>query len=352
MRAVSLFSGAGGMDVGFHAAGADIRRACEMDADAAATLAASSRGCEVFAGDVAAFRGMLAAGEADCIFGGPPCQGYSVAGKMDPGDPRSRLASAFLECVETVKPSIFVMENVDSLATLAKWRGAFLDITGKAGELGYGTATFVLNANDYGVPQNRRRMFMFGARGMADDGIRAPVSATLASLASPGNGGTVRDVLSRLGPAGTSSNPLTCTAAVVYARNPVMRPSPHAGMLFNGAGRVLKLDAPAPTMAASMGGNKTHVVDEAEMFGREPSFVEEYHRHLRAGGAPRTGRAPPRLRRLTLGECMAFQAFPAGHPFRGSTGKVYRQVGNAVPCRLAEAVGTAAMGLFLVTRRD
>ena len=129
---------------------------------------------------------------------------------------------------------------------------------------------------------------------------------------------------------------------MIFAANPVMRKSPYAGMLFNGAGRPLRLDAPAPTMAAATGGNKTHFVDEGEMFEGLPSFVEAYHAALAAGEAPRRGDAPARLRRLTLVEAAALQTFPAGHRFSGSKSARYRQIGNAVPCLLAEAVARSA----------
>jgi DNA (cytosine-5)-methyltransferase 1 len=339
MRAISLYSGAGGMDHGFMRAGIEIQRACELDPSAARTLASNMIACDVFNGDVALFADTLRRGEADLVFGGPPCQGYSVAGKMNPDDPRSAQAWRFLECVDAVRPRAFVMENVDSLATLAKWSGAYTDIRAKARSNGYGTAVVVLNAHNYGVPQNRKRMFMFGIEGAPDDGdFLEAVRENLTTAAMPQSGGCVRDILSKLGPAGTPNNPATCTARITFAKKPVMRPSPYAGMLYNGAGRPLKLDGPAPTMAASMGGNKTHFVDEGEMFQGLSPYIEEYHRHLCDGKPPRVGDAPQRLRRLTIKECMAFQTFPDDYVFCGTKGAHYKQIGNAVPCRLAQAV--------------
>ena len=222
-------------------------------------------------------------------------------------------------------------------------------IVGRLSALGYETRFQLLNASDFGVPQNRRRMFLFGVRGMRDASVAALSAPALTG--SRRRGGTVRDVLARLGPAGTMSNPATCTARVVYARRPIMRASPYAGMLFNGAGRPIRLDAPAPTIAASAGGNKTHFVDEAEMFGGEPPFVEEYHTLLARGGSPRDCAVPSRLRRLTVRECMAFQTFPEDYIFEGARGSRYRQIGNAVPCALAEAVASCALALANVAPR-
>ncbi len=342
MRAISLFSGAGGMDLGFERAGIRTVAACEIDRDAAATLRAAFPGTQVFQGCVRDFVTTLSRGDAEMVYGGPPCQGWSVAGKMDPDDERSQHVWSFLSAVERAGPRIFVMENVDSLATLSKWRGAFSDITAKAEAMGYGVAVLVLNGHDMGVPQLRRRMFMVGVRGADSDRLRRAAWAALEGVIQPGQGGTVRAVLERLGPAGTVGNPHTCTARITYALRPVMRSSPYAGMLFNGAGRPLRLDGPAPTVAASAGGNKTHFVDVEELAGA-PSFVEEYHAGLRAGGPAREGLAPARLRRLTVRECMALQTFPDSHPFQGRKSAVYRQIGNAVPVELARRVALVAL---------
>jgi DNA (cytosine-5)-methyltransferase 1 len=89
-----------------------------------------------------------------------------------------------------------------------------------------------------------------------------------------------------------------------------------------------------------MGGNRTPIVDEDEIFNGSQSWVEEYHKHLLSGGKPyKEGVAPPRLRRLTITECQALQTFPMDYKFIGRQNSVYRQIGNAVPCNLAFAVG-------------
>jgi len=348
MRAVSLFSGAGGMDVGFSAAGIHAVQACELNRDAAATYRANLGG-EIHVGDVRDLVPRLERGMAEVVFGGPPCQGYSIAGKMNPTDPRSALVNSFLDTVERVRPAVFVMENVDALANLAKWAGTLADIRGRAASLGYGTHVSVLTASEFGVPQNRRRMFMWGVLGADEADVAAEAAETLASSRRPLL--TARSVFERLGPAGTDANPATCPARITFARNPVMRSTPYAGMLFNGAGRPVNPDAPAPTIAASSGGNKTHFVDEAHVFGGEPSFVAAYHASLMAGGPSSEGLAPSRLRRLTVAESMAFQTFPEGFAFAGGKSAQYRQIGNAVPCVLAEAVGRAAAAMCRASRR-
>lgn len=339
VRAISLFTGAGGMDVGFSAAGIDPIMACEMNPDAAATYRAN-HAAQIHVGDVRELIPHLEEGMAECIFGGPPCQGFSIAGKMDPTDTRSELVHSFLDAVEMVRPGVFVMENVDALAALAKWAGTLSDIRLRAADLGYATCVRVLNAADFGVPQSRRRMFMWGVRGGVEADLAEACDAAIAGLRRPIV--TTRQVFAKLGPAGTERNPATCPARITFARNPVMRASQFAGMLFNGAGRPVNPDAPAPTIAASSGGNKTHIVDEAELFGGEESFVSAYHRSLVHGGEVGSGEAPARLRRLTIEECRAFQTFPEGYVFKGRKSAAYRQIGNAVPCDLARVAAEAA----------
>lgn len=124
------------------------------------------------------------------------------------------------------------------------------------------------------------------------------------------------------------------------ARNPILRPSPWAGnLLFNGNGRALHLDRPAPTLPASMGGNATPIVDQ-ETVGPDDEVVVGYHAHLLAGGSP-CDTVPERLRRITVEEAAALQSFPAGMAWAGSRSAQYRQIGNAVPPRLALAVAMA-----------
>jgi DNA (cytosine-5)-methyltransferase 1 len=119
-------------------------------------------------------------------------------------------------------------------------------------------------------------------------------------------------------------------SAVTYARTPDLRPSPWDGHLFNGGGRPINPNGLAPTLLASMGGNKTPWVDAAEI-------VPAYHQHLKQGGAARAG-AVAGARRITVDEAALLQGFPASMQWHGKRSSQYRQIGNAVPVRLAEAV--------------
>lgn len=338
--AVSLFSGAGGMDVGFVNAGFDVVFANDIDKAACDTFNLN-HSVTSLCGDlrdhqnsVSQFKGV------DMVFGGPPCQGFSVAGKMDPHDERSKLIWSFLDNVGLLKPKAFVCENVKALAVNNRWSLVRDGLIEKSYSLGYITALLVLNASDYGVPQARERMFLVGIQAAQCKLSSAALKATLIAYLNAQKRVpiVIADLIRGLGPAGSINNSRTCSAIITYAKNPVLRKSPYAGMLFNGAGRPINSNGIALTLAASMGGNKTPIVDEAEIFNGEPSYVVSYHKQLLSGGGVRTGIAPSRLRRITIDEALAIQSFPHDYKMTGSQSAIYRQIGNAVPCRLAEVV--------------
>jgi DNA (cytosine-5)-methyltransferase 1 len=110
-------------------------------------------------------------------------------------------------------------------------------------------------------------------------------------------------------------------------------------MLFNGQGRPLNPDGWASTLPASMGGNRTPIIDDNHLYLGKESWVEEYHRHLMAGGKPQGMHdVPSYLRRLTINEAALLQTFPEDYVWYGPSSKVYSQIGNAVPCGLAKVV--------------
>lgn len=339
LTAVSLFAGAGGMDVGFVSAGIHPVFANEID-DAACATYAANHGSVIAPGNLLDYLGMLHRFKgADVVFGGPPCQGFSVAGKMDPNDERSGLIHTFFDVVDLIHPLAFVCENVKALATLTRWRGVREELFARTRKR-YHVALVILNSSEFGVPQNRERMFLIGLQKGYGPGSDKRLSQLLSDRldtyrkAAP----SVGEVIRTLGPAGSSSNSRTCNAKITYAVNPVLRKSPYAGMLFNGAGRPLNSFGTSSTLPASMGGNRTPIVDERCIFDGETNYVEIYHQHLVSGKKPLEGEAPERLRRLTVDECLAIQTFPADYVMTGSQSAIYRQIGNAVPCLMAEAV--------------
>ena len=227
VETVSLFSGAGGLDIGAIHAGAKIIWANDMKKEACASYA-HNIGEHIHQGDINTFIPSLSEYEGiDMVIGGPPCQGFSVAGKMDADDERSKLVWSYADVIETVRPRAFIMENVKALTVLDKWAEVRNKLIERFQSLGYAVNFCVVNACDYNVPQSRERVFFIGFKGN--------------SFATPDLEAMTEDV---------------------------------------------------------------------------PSY----------------------LRRLTVDEARVIQTFPLDYEFQGCQSAQYTQIGNAVPCNLAEAV--------------
>lgn len=351
---VSLYSGAGGLDLGFIAAGFRPVFSNDINSDAMETYSAAmdmiaERTGESFehrivTNDIRQVEDLPERGCADLVIGGPPCQGFSVAGKMDPNDPRSRHVFDFLGMVERVQPKAFVMENVKALAKNRRWAGTIADIRKKAEEIGYKTYLDVLNSADYGVAQTRERMFLIGFRDHEVE-YEYPESTV-------GEHVGVAQALRSLPPLGEPGNDQTCKAKVTTAKEPVLRQSPFAGMLFNGQGRPMDMNRPAPTLPASMGGNRTPIVDQETLESGSEQWVVGYHSSLMDGGKV-ADTVPSRLRRISVQEAAAIQSFPKNMPWHGSQSSRYRQIGNAVPPKMAYAVAcSVASALKMALNQD
>jgi DNA (cytosine-5)-methyltransferase 1 len=336
---VSLYSGAGGLDAGFIRAGMTPLWAVDSDRFAVETYRANL-GDHIVCGDLpeTAPPDHL---RPDVVIGGPPCQGFSVIGRMDPRDPRSRHVFHLVDVAANLDARAFVLENVKNLASSPRWQAVRQALMDHAAALGFEVRLLLLNAAHYEVPQARERMFLIGVR----DGLialPAPVTA--------GSSPTVREALATLPPYGAPGNDGLCRARVVPAREPVMRPTPHRGSkLFNGSGRPLLLDEPAHTLPASMGGNATPIIDQEELESGAAPWVSDYHAHLAGGGRARAA-APTRMRRLTIQEAAALQTFPQDWQLRGPQVAQYRQIGNAVPPNLAFHVAMAVRASLLAMK--
>ncbi len=334
MKAISLFSGAGGMDVGFRNAGFQIIAANEMDKHACGTFRANHPDAVLYEGDIDDIKHKLSKFKGvDVVFGGPPCQGFSVAGKMNPDDPRSKLIFSFCSVIEDIQPNAFVMENVKSLGSLTKFEDVRTLLISRFQKAGYAVNIHILNAREFGVPQSRERVFFIGVK----KGFSPVLLSSFYGYKKPAP--TLRDVLIPLGKPGTKGNDRICNAKVTLAAKPVLRKSPYAGMLFNGQGRPLNPDGWASTLPASMGGNRTPIIDDNHLYNDAASWVEDYHQHLMAGGNPQGMHdSPSYLRRLTIDEAALLQTFPRDYVFCGPSSRVFSQIGNAVPCGLAHVV--------------
>lgn len=339
---VSMYASAGGMDIGFALAGFAPVWVNELNPDAAASNELEFRRLResrphlgqqtwpLHVGNLLAIpaEDLPARGAADLVVGGPPCQGFSVAGKMDPADERSEQVFHFLDMVDRVRPRAFVLENVKALLVNERWAATRERLAARAEGLGYSAQFFLANASHFGVPQARERMLFIGVRG------GTPIGPQAATEDSPP---TVRHALAQLPPIGQPGNHTTCQAKITPAKAPILRRSPFAGMLFNGAGRPLHADAPALTLPASMGGNATPIVDQEQLDHQAEPWIVEYHAQIWDGGSARCP-IPKRMRRISVQEAAAIQTFPLGMQWQGPQSSQYRQIGNAVPPRLALAV--------------
>lgn len=182
---IDLFAGAGGMSLGFEQAGFDLVAAVEIDPIHAAVHSRNFPQCKTICKSVAHTSGAeirvladIGDREVDVVFGGAPCQGFSMIGQRALDDPRNKLVKEFLRLVVELQPRHFVFENVKGI-TVGKHR-AFLDELISAFQSAHYDVVFdwkVLNAANYGVPQDRRRLFLLGSRrGQALPAYPAPVT--------------------------------------------------------------------------------------------------------------------------------------------------------------------------------
>ncbi|NMG19212.1 DNA cytosine methyltransferase [Brasilonema bromeliae] len=170
--AVDLFAGAGGMTLGFDQAGFDVLASIEIDPIHCATHQFNFPFWRILCKSVvdttaAEIRSRSSIGdrEIDVVFGGPPCQGFSLIGKRIFDDPRNSLVKNFINLVIELQPKFFVLENVKGM-TLGKHREFISVIINEFEQSGYKVRKDykVLNAAEYGIPQNRERLFLLGCR--------------------------------------------------------------------------------------------------------------------------------------------------------------------------------------------
>lgn len=311
--AIDLFAGAGGLSLGLKEAGFETVMALDNDEDACATFRHAMRSASVINADArplsfSRWRGV------DLVAGGPPCQPFSTGGlRRGYADGRDLLPT-FVRAVLEIAPRSFILENVPGLAS-KRHEGYMRDVLGPLFERYRVAGPVLLNAADFGVPQGRKRIVVIGSRDATpqipsgDANRRVPAGCVIDAK-----------------PIGKPN-----LSRVVYAKTPDLRPDPYHGQLFNGGGRPINLEKPAPTILASAGGNKTHFLD----LGRR---VPAYHDYLMRGGKPLVGDLPE-ARRLTVEESALLQTFPPSMVFSGARSSQYMQIGNAVPPMLAQWLG-------------
>ncbi|HEX4345776.1 MAG TPA: DNA cytosine methyltransferase [Solirubrobacteraceae bacterium] len=319
---VDLFCGAGGLSLGLTRVGFVPVAAVEIDHYACETYRSLHPRTDLLHADIRQVSFRRLRGEVAVVVGGPPCQPFSTGGlRRGAEDPRDGFP-AFLHVLDEVQPDGVLIENVAGLGrgSTAAYLRALLD---ELADRGFVVSWTTLAATDFGVPQRRERVFIVGTRnGRFDFPLPTHGPGRRHPWLPAGS------VLSVDEPFGDPNRSI-----VTYARKPDLRPSPYDGLLFNGGGRPIDLAAPARTILASAGGNKTPFVDTLRI-------VPAYHAHLMDGGRPRSGRVEG-ARRITVAESAALQTFPGEARFAGPRSAQYTLVGNAVPPCLAEAVGGA-----------
>ena len=319
---LDLFCGAGGLSLGFKAAGFSCLAALDIDKPSVATFARHSPEATIYEADVHDLDFRQYRGKVELVIGGPPCQPFSTGGLRDATDDGRDMVPEFVRAVEEVRPYGVIMENVPGLG-VGERRKYLSEILAVLRSLSYQVNWQVLKAEEFGVPQSRRRVFIVGLRDRQFV-FPAPTHGFGAGLAPIVPAGCFLSVEPRGQPN---------TSPVQYATRVDLRPSPYHGLMFNGGGRAIDLAAPAPTIISSAGGNKTHFIDTL-------GIVPAYHAHLLAGGAPRKG-VVEGARRITAVESALLQSFPPDLGFTGPVSAQYRQVGNAVPPLLAQALAKA-----------
>ena len=348
---ISLFSGAMGLDIGLAKAGLNVVIGQDFDASCVKTMRAN--GHKVLEGDIREIEPQqllsltgLHIGEPFLICGGPPCQPFSTAGKrLGINDPRGSLFMDFIRMIDYIRPRFFVMENVKGIMSAPlkhvplaerdekdpeQRLGTVLDvILSEFNKLGYKTVYGVLDAVNYGVPQFRERFVLIGSRDNED--IFLPIPTHFQMHQNQGyQWQSVRSVIEDLefdsGECATLSDErLKFLKMVPQGGNwrdlpEDIIPIAMGGAYTSGGGKVgfyrrLSYDQPSPTVVTSP-------VQKATMMCH-----------------------PTQNRPLSVKEYARIQQFPDNWIFTGTTAAKYRQIGNAVPVGLAEAIGKAVIAV-------
>lgn len=346
LRALSLYTGAGGLDLGIEAAGFRVVAAVESDKDCVATLRANRewRILPTYIQEISS-KDLLAVdnsqpGDLDLLIGGPPCQPFSKCGYWATGDsarlddPRADTVEAFLRVLRDTQPRAFLMENVTGMAYSGKDEGITLirqalnDINREHGTA-YDVDVLVLNAADFGVPQTRERVFLVGSRDGRRFGILRPTHEDPDAV-DEHQGLEFRSSVPRWRTAWDALGDLD-----THEWHPELRPRGKWADLL-------------PTIPE--GRNYLYHTDRGggmPLFGwrrRFWNFLLKIAKDrpswtLTAQPGPATGPFHWKSRRFSMRELCRIQTIPDDFVIHGDINSVQRQIGNAVPSALAERLG-------------
>lgn len=361
-RLIDLFAGAGGLTAGFtHFFGHHFKPVWANDNNESAVETYNANfGHRCTFGDLVDIlqNSEIKIPKAEVVIGGPPCQGFSLLNKFKDGDPRKQLWRPFMDVVKKSDAQVFVMENVPQLVNSYEHG----EIVEKARDMKFETASAILCAADYGVPQVRWRAFIIGCRFADPSKVFPPKRTNI----QPDNGfrraftekdvpyisgakpyRTVRDVMGDLPPpVGTEIRSEAPPLDLHFGRTPTAMSLkrymaiPNEGMnRFDLQKRAVHL-TPACWIRKTSGGT--------DLFGRlwwdKPSvtirtefFKPEKGRYLH----------PVQNRPITHREAARIQTFPDDFIFLGSKIEIAKQIGNAVPCELAARIADCVYSLLL-----
>lgn len=339
--AVDLFAGAGGSTQGLTQAGFEVLAAVEHDASCAASYRSNHPETQLFQEDIndltpGRLRTALGIkkGELGLLNACPPCQGFSTLGDGDQDDERNDLVTTVLSFIQGLEPRAFILENVPGLARDKRLAA----LVAAARALGYGVKVYRVNATEFGVSQNRRRLIAIGVQG-ADEESMPDHPAALLPRSFRREPVPIKEVLAAAGPLQGSRDP------VHRARTPTSVVAERIRLIPVNGGR---FDLP-----------ESHQLDCHKSLESKRSAAAAYGR-MRLGEpaptlttrctTPACGRFvhPTEHRGISLREAALIQTFPRRYAFEGSYQSVEAQIGNAVPARLAEGLGLAARELLMV----
>lgn len=317
MKLASFFSGAGGLDLGFEQAGFEISWANEYDKSIWETFASNFPSTHLDTRSITDISPSELPIGVDGMVGGPPCQSWSEAGALRGiEDKRGQLFFNYMQMIKERKPKFFLAENVSGI--LAKrHEKAFQEILHGFAAIGYNVTYTLLNANDYGVAQDRQRVIIVGYRadsgkffvppaGQAPKPVLKDVILDLAKNAIPAKDGNKANT----GLVKPNHEYMTGGFSTIYMSRNRVRPWDRPSFTIQAGGRHAPLHPQAPEMI-TVGKDKKIFVQGAE--------------HL--------------YRRLTVRECARVQSFPDTHIFKYSNvADGYKMVGNAVPVKFAQAL--------------
>jgi DNA (cytosine-5)-methyltransferase 1 len=365
--AIDLFAGAGGLSEGFRMEDFQILAANDFDKDAAGTYKLNHPEVRFIDGPIQDITGQdllkmagIKKGELDVLIGGPPCQAFSVYNHQRGfHDERSGLFREYIRIVEAIVPKIIVMENVTGMSSVEKGR-AITEIYESLKKLGYHVDHRILKAEDYGVPQERRRIIFLGVRDNCK--LQWPVS----THNKDGNGkmkkyNTVWDAISDLpglnidegfekgdyvnDPLSDLQKDLREKSKFIFNHYaPRLAPINIKRMQFipqGGSWRDIPQDLLPDGMKRARRSDHTKRYGRLSQNGLSSTILTRCDPHWGAYIHPTQNRT------LTVREAARLQTFPDRVKFSGSRVEQYRQVGNAVPPLLGKAIAKSVKTILL-----